>query len=198
MAWEPASMRGVSPHLHAAGSLMPATILSQQGACGIAAHTIVAKGGGAVATIEIRECTHDEIDAVLTLDREWEQEAIAHVFVPISREDFVASLTQFPSTFFVAEYAGRIIGYINGTVQIGTDATIIPAHEPYLVIENLYVTREFRHQHVGGQLLERCMAAGEQQGLHRFVVGSNSKQIDKILTFYQDHGFKLYHVQLVK
>jgi ribosomal protein S18 acetylase RimI-like enzyme len=159
---------------------------------------VIAKEGGAVATIDIRECTHNDIDAVLTLESEWEQEAIAHTFVPISRDEVVASLTQFPSYFLVAEFDGRVVGYINGTVQIGTEESIIPTQEPYVAIENLYVTSQFRHKQVGGQLLERFMEAAEQQGLHRFLVGSNSKQIEKILTFYQDHGFKLWYVQLYK
>ena len=103
-----------------------------------------------MATIDIRACTHNDIDAVLTLDSEWEREAIAHIFVPISRDEFIASLTQFPSYFLVAEYNGRIIGYINGTVHLGTEETIIPAQEPYVTIENIYVNIEFRYKHVGG------------------------------------------------
>jgi ribosomal protein S18 acetylase RimI-like enzyme len=149
-------------------------------------------------SIDIRPCSHDDIDAVLTLDREWEQEAIAQLFFPISRDEFISCLTQFPAYFLVAEYNHRIIGYSNGTVHLGTEATIIPAHEPYMQIENLYVTAEFRHKQVGGRLMERLLNTAQQQGIHHFLVSSNSKQIEKILAFYQGYGFKLWHVQLYK
>jgi hypothetical protein len=38
--------------------------------------------------VHIRACTHQDIDAILQLDSQWEQEQIAHAFVPISREEF--------------------------------------------------------------------------------------------------------------
>jgi ribosomal protein S18 acetylase RimI-like enzyme len=149
-------------------------------------------------SIDIRSCRHDDIDAVLTLDRAWEREAVAQIFVPISRDEFLASLAQFPAYFLVAERNHRIIGYINGTIQLATEVTIIPAHERYLQIENLYVTAEFRHQQIGGHLMERLLDTAQQQGIQHVLVSSNSKQIEKILAFYQGYGFKLWHVQLYK
>jgi hypothetical protein len=38
----------------------------------------------------IRECTQKDIDEVLQLDRQWEQEDIAHEFMFVSREDFIS------------------------------------------------------------------------------------------------------------
>ncbi|HEU5101807.1 MAG TPA: GNAT family N-acetyltransferase [Roseiflexaceae bacterium] len=151
-----------------------------------------------MTTIDIRPCTHDDIDALLALESEWEREGIAHIFVPISRDEFAASLTQFPEYFLVAEHNGRIIGYVNGSVQLGTTETIIPAQTPYLMLENLYVNIAFRHKRVGGQLVEQFFEVAAQRGIQRFMVSSNSKQIDKILAFYQNHGFKLWHVELYK
>lgn len=146
--------------------------------------------------IEIRPCTPADIDAVMGFELEWEQEGIAHVFVPHSRDDFVAGLTEFSTLFWVATYADRLIGYINGSVRLGTPETVIPTGEKYVEIENLFVTRAHRHAHLGGQLIERLMAAARHQAIHRFVVGSNSRQMEKILAFYQRHGFKLWQVEL--
>lgn len=151
-----------------------------------------------MTTIDIRGCTPADIDAVLALDAEWEREGVAHRFVPISRDEFSNNLAQFPDYFLVAEHDGQVVGYINGTLQLGAEDTIIPAQTPYLTLENLYVSRGFRHQGIGGQLIERIFEAAGQRGISRFVVGSNSKQIDKILAFYQSHGFKLWHVELYR
>jgi ribosomal protein S18 acetylase RimI-like enzyme len=145
---------------------------------------------------DIRACTQEDIDAVLALEREWEQEGIAHVFVPNSPEYFFSNLNEFPALFWVAALDHRVVGYINGTVQTGAPETVIPADEKYVVIEDLYVTSEFRHARIGGRLLERLMDSARHHGIQRFVVGSNSRQMGKILTFYQSYGFTLWQVQL--
>ena len=72
-----------------------------------------------MTTLRIRACTHNDIDTILHLDHQWEQEEIAHVFIPVSREEFIAQLEHFPAYFLVAEYDGAIIGYINGSVHRG-------------------------------------------------------------------------------
>ena len=148
------------------------------------------------ARVEFRLCTQADMDAVFALEHEWQQEGIAHVFVPQERDYFVANLNDFPAFFWVAALDRRVIGYINGSVHTGTQETVIPADEKYVVIENLYVTSDFRHERIGGQLIERLMDSARQQGIQRFVVGSNSRQMEKILAFYQSYGFKLWQVQL--
>jgi ribosomal protein S18 acetylase RimI-like enzyme len=146
----------------------------------------------------IRSATADDIDPILHLDHQWEQEAIAQVFIPLGRDAFLAQLAQFPAYFFVAEDTGAIIGYINGSVHTGQDDFIIPATEPYVEIENIYVAPAFRHHRVGGQLLEQLLDAAAQYGIQRFLVSTTSKEMDKMLTFYQARGFRLWYAQLVK
>ena len=148
------------------------------------------------AMVEFRLCTQADMDAIFALEHEWQQEGIAHVFVPQERDYFAANLKEFPAFFWVATLDRRVIGYINGSVHIGTQETVIPADEKYVVIENLYVISDFRHGRIGGQLIERLMDSARQQGIQRFVVGSNSRQMEKILAFYQSYGFKLWQVQL--
>ncbi len=146
----------------------------------------------------IRPATEDDIDPILLLDHQWEQEAVAQVFIPLGRDVFLAQLAQFPAYFFVAEDHGAIVGYINGSIHTGRDYFIIPAPEPYVEIENIYVAPAFRHHRVGGQLLDRLLDAAAQQHIHRFLVSTTSKEMDKMLTFYQARGFRLWYAQLVK
>ena len=148
--------------------------------------------------VRIRACTHQDIDAVLQLDRQWEQEHIAHDFIPISREEFVASLERFPAYFVVAESGGGLVGYIHGSVHFGKGVAVIAEGEPYVEIENVYVQPGFRHRHIGGQLMERLLAVAGHQGIQRFVVSSTSKEMDQILTFYRRHGFTPWYVQMFK
>ena len=148
--------------------------------------------------VRIRACTHNDIDALLQLDRQWEQEQIAHNFTPISRNEFLTALERFPAYFLVAESDRRIVGYINGSVRLHKWVAVLPEGEPYVEIENVYVHPDFRHRHIGGQLMERLFAVAAHHGIQRFVVSSTSKEMDKILHFYRRHGFTPWYVQLFK
>lgn len=140
--------------------------------------------------VHIRACTRQDIDTVIGLDRQWEQEDIAYGdFNPISREEFIAFLEAFPAFFLVAEYDRQLVGYAHASVQRKKPIEIIPEQEPYVEIENIYVQANFRNHDIGGKLLERLFDIARQQGIRRFVVSTRSKETQKILSFYQSHGF---------
>ena len=149
--------------------------------------------------VHIRPCTPEDLDAVLGMERQWEQEDVAYGdFNPMSREMVRAVLERFPAYFLVAEQNGHLIGYIHGIVQRTTPIEVIPAQEPYVEIENLYVQPEFRSRKVGGALLERLFAVAQAAGIQRFVVGTRSKETDKILEFYRSHGFTPWSIQFFR
>jgi ribosomal-protein-alanine N-acetyltransferase len=147
----------------------------------------------------IRECTHSDIDAVLQLDTQWAQENIAHDFMPISRAAFIAHLKSFQQYFLVAEsHHGGVVGYANGSVHVAQGMPVIPAQESYLEIDNIYVTPGFRNRRIGGKLLERLLEVAEHHGIQRFLVSSNSKNMEHILNFYRRYGFTAWYVHMVK
>ena len=149
--------------------------------------------------IRIRACTLDDIDAVIQLERRWEQEAIAYGdFNPMSREAYVAILERFPDYFLVAESAGGLVGYCHASVQRERPIEVIPAEQAYVEIEDIYVLPDVRSQSIGGQLLEQIFAVARQAGIQRFVVGTLSKETDSILRFYRSHGFTPWRIQFFK
>ena len=149
--------------------------------------------------VHIRSCTPEDLDAVLRLEREWEQEDIAYGnFNPMNWEMFREVLEPFPAYFLVADHHGQVIGYIHGAVQRTTSIEVIPAQEPYVEIENLYVQPEFRSREIGGALLERLFEVARAAGIQRFVVGTRSKETDKILGFYRSHGFTPWSIQFFR
>src|SRR5262249_43165159 len=110
--------------------------------------------------VRIRACTADDIDGVIALERQWEQEEIAYGdFNPMSREAYVAILEHFPAYFLVAERDERLVGYIHASEQRDRPVEVIPAQEPYVEIEDIYVQPDFRDQDIGGRLLERIFEA---------------------------------------
>jgi len=149
--------------------------------------------------VRIRPCTLDDIDAVMQLERRWEQEAIAYGdFNPMSREAYVAILERFPDYFLVAEGDGGLVGYCHASVQRNKPVEIIPEQEPYVEVEDIYVLPDFRSQNIGGQLLEQIFEVARQAGIQRFVVGTHSKETDSILRFYRSHGFIPWRIQFFK
>lgn len=147
----------------------------------------------------IRQCTREDVDTVIGLERQWEQEAIAYGdFKPMSREAYLTVLERFPAYFLVAERDGRLVGYIHGSVQPSAPVEVIPAQEPYVEIEDIYVQPDSRGQDIGGALLERLLEIAHQEGIQRFVVGTKSKETDKIVRFYRSHGFTPWHIQFFK
>ena len=149
--------------------------------------------------VRIRLCTPDDIDGVIALERQWEQEDIAYGdFNPMSREAYVAILKRFPAYFLVAERDGRLVGYSHASVHHNNPVEVIPAQEPYVEIEDIYVQPDFRDQDIGGQLLEQVFSIAQQEGIQRFVVGTKSKESDKILRFYCRRGFTPWRIQFFK
>jgi ribosomal protein S18 acetylase RimI-like enzyme len=148
--------------------------------------------------VRIRRCTSGDIDHILELDRQWEQEGIAFEFIPIPREDFMSALERFPAYFLVAEMEDVIVGYTNGSIRSGRDTAIVGEHERCLEIENIYVRRDLRNRHIGSRLLDLLLRAAERDGVHRFLVTTVTRDMDRILDFYRAHGFRPWSVQLFR
>ena len=149
--------------------------------------------------VRIRACTPNDIDGVIALERLWEQEDIAYGnFNPMSRDAYVVILERFPAYFLVAESDGQLVGYIHGSVQRDKPVEVIPAQEPYVEIEDIYVQPDFRDRDIGGALLERIFEVARQEGIQRFIVGTLSKDTDRILKFYRSHGFTPWRIQFFK
>jgi len=144
----------------------------------------------------IRQCTPDDIESILQLDSEWEQEGVSHEFIQVSRDDFITQFERFQKYHLVAEIEGNIIGYVNGAVRQGDKSAIIPAGDPYLEVENIYVRSEFRDREIGGTLLKHLLGIAKQNKIRRFFVSTVTKDMDRILDFYQRHGFKPWYVEL--
>jgi len=146
--------------------------------------------------VRIRACTPHDIDSVIALERQWEQEEIAYGdFNPMSREVYLAILERFPEYFLVAESDGQLVGYSHASTDREQRVEIIPASEPYVEIEDIYVQPDFRDRDIGGALLERIFEVARQEGIQRFIVGTLSKETDKILRFYRSHGFTPWRIQ---
>jgi GNAT superfamily N-acetyltransferase len=100
--------------------------------------------------------------------------------------------------FLVAEADGTVVGFAHGTVRSGPSLAVVPAGEPYLEVEELYVRADSRRRGTGGLLLAAIVAQAREAGVERFTVFSAAHDQHAILRFYERHGFRPWGVQLFK
>ena len=105
--------------------------------------------------IIIRKARQDDIGAIAAIEAESFPD-------PWSAQVFAETLAYFPSTFFVADQDGRVVGFIAGGIED-------TGEEVYGHICNLAVTRSYRNRGVGRMLVQRAerqfaisLAAGVQ------------------------------------
>ena len=92
--------------------------------------------------IVIRKARQNDIGAIAAIEAESFPD-------PWSAEVFAETLAYFPSTFFVAEHQGRVVGFIAGGIEDTGEAV-------YGHICNLAVTPSYRKHGVGRMLVQRA------------------------------------------
>ncbi len=149
-------------------------------------------------TIKIRKMKHEDISGVFQLENLWKEEEISYIFEPFTEEYFVQSMTKFNDYHLVAVDNNQVVGYINGFIDNNGDKRVFNKNEEFLMIENLYVREEYRNKKIGGLLIEQIMSNARKNGITRFAVSTDTKDMKSILRFYENHGFKPFHVNLFK
>jgi ribosomal protein S18 acetylase RimI-like enzyme len=141
----------------------------------------------------IRECVAEDMPAVATLHETFAQEGVIYGYVAATYDEL---LTKLGSYFLVASLDDQVVGYIYGSVHTSQGLAVIPADETYLEVGELYLLPAWREHGLGGLLLERLLAVSAAQGIKRYLVYSANKEIERVLRFYQRHGFKSWCVLL--
>ena len=96
----------------------------------------------------------------------------------------------------VAVVEDEIIGYGRGEVYISRDLCIFEEGERHLEIHDLYVREPYRSAGVGGRLVERMKEIASRNGIRRFRVHSATMDLDRVLKFYRNHGFKTWCMEM--
>ena len=148
-----------------------------------------------MSDVRIRECLQDDVARVRELDESWEAEDITHGYVAESAEELANHLG---SCFLVAELEGCIVGFAHGSAHVSEGMPTLPPGETYFEVDAIYVETEHRNTSIGGLLLDRLLEVARDNGIERSRVHSATKDLERILRFYQRHGYKQYYVQLFR
>ena len=146
-------------------------------------------------TVYIRACTAHDIDVVCDMQERWAEENITYGFSPANRVDLAERLGSY---FSVAEISDEIVGFCYGSAHVSEDLAIFPPGEQYLEVDDIYVIPEFRNRDVGSALLKALVHTAQENGVQRFLVYSATKDFQRIVSFYQDHGFRPWCVMMFR
>ncbi len=145
--------------------------------------------------IVVRPCREDDLEAATALYQQWEAEAITWGLVADSEAGLRAKLGPF---FFVAERAGEIVGFVAARVSHADpgDLAVFPDGGGYLEVEDLYVTQHARAAGIGTRLMAAVLEVARRDGIEKATVFSATKDIGRIVRFYERLGFRPWGVQL--
>jgi RimJ/RimL family protein N-acetyltransferase/GNAT superfamily N-acetyltransferase len=143
----------------------------------------------------VRACRPDDVPAVAELYREWEAEGVTRGLAADPPARLADRLGPF---WFVAESASRLVGFVGGEVRASEGMTVIPAGQPYLEVEDLYVQAGHRSRGLGGRLLDRTLREAAERGVERALVYSSNRAWERTVAFYRRHGFEMWFVRMVR
>ncbi|MCY3712673.1 MAG: GNAT family N-acetyltransferase [Gemmatimonadetes bacterium] len=141
----------------------------------------------------IRECEPEDVEGVHQLDLDWESEGVTYGFGPSSSDEIREALGPY---LLVAVAEDEVIGYSRGEVHVSRDLCVFEEGERYLEIYDLYVRAPYRSARVGGKLVERMKEIAGRNGIRRFRVHSATMDLDRVLKFYRNHGFKTWCLEM--
>jgi GNAT superfamily N-acetyltransferase len=145
--------------------------------------------------IKIRECSEEDLATIRKMETDWADEDITYGQVAADLPELLKHLGRH---FLVAEAYGEVIGFAYGSAHTSDGLAVIPAGERYFEVDELYVAPERRGQGIGGALLDDLLRRSWEEGMHRSLVYSATKDLESILRFYRKHGFRSWHVRLFR
>ncbi|MDQ7094022.1 GNAT family N-acetyltransferase [Desulfosporosinus sp. PR] len=139
--------------------------------------------------IKIRRVSAADLDAVTEVEASCFPEAEA-----AAKASFEQRIKTFPESFFVAEIAGKIIGFINGCIsnetticdELFSDATLHVPNGDYQTIFGLDVILDYRNQGIAAQLMNHLIEVSRLAGRKGVILTCK----EKLIRYYSKFGFE--------
>ena len=111
-----------------------------------------------------------------------------------TRESFEQRIAAFPECFFVAEYEGNIIGFINGCVtdertirdEMFEDSSLHNPNGCYQSIFGLDVIPEYQRQGIAAELMNHLIEDARIKGRKGLILTCK----DRLIHYYAKFGYK--------
>jgi GNAT superfamily N-acetyltransferase len=102
--------------------------------------------------------------------------------------------------FMVAEFDGRIVGFIVGArgpvdaIGLEMAREAFPDVSGYLEVQDLYVAPDHRNKGIGSLLMTNILKRGREAGLTHSMVYSSNVDYQRIGRFYEKFGYRIDHL----
>ena len=142
-----------------------------------------------IENITIRTVRPEDLDAVTEVEAVCFPKAEA-----ADRKSFEARIKAFPDSFFVAEDAGKIVGFINGAVvnertirdEMYEDTSLHDANGEYQSIFGLDVIPKYQHQGLASRLMRHMIEKAGKRGKKGLILTCK----DRLIGFYETFGYR--------
>jgi GNAT superfamily N-acetyltransferase len=145
--------------------------------------------------INVRNAMDNDLIKVVKLSELWVSESITYGLGANTEELLRKYIGDY---FWMAEVDSNVVGYINGTVHESDGLAVIEEGECYLEVDEVYVHPDYRSDNIRHAMVDKLLQTAESNGVTRAIVYSASKQWQKIIGFYEKHGFKMWFVQMYR
>jgi GNAT superfamily N-acetyltransferase len=138
----------------------------------------------------VRQARHDDFDDIVQIEKEGFPEDMRD-----SAEVFEDRFRTFQRHIYIIEYAGMVIGYINGMVtdsecvtdEMYKDAGLHREDGEWQTVLGFSVRKGYRNKGYASRLMERFISAATKEGRRGVILICQ----DDMIPFYEKLGFKL-------
>lgn len=146
----------------------------------------------------IRLASLRDLDAIATLEQDW---ILEDSFIGIEVngvEGFTIYATEDDKSIWIAMSPDKVIGYVTASIHRSSQLAVVPSGQPYIEIDDLYVSPEHRSASLGSKMVETVLEFAREQEIKYASVFSASSKIADITRFYGKQGFEPWGIQFYR
>jgi len=143
----------------------------------------------------IREATHDDIPALVALQKAIEDENAIRGYQADSADDW----SERDLTWTLVAVVGtRVIGFVYCAPRPYAGECVFPPGSRILEIADLLVAEPSRSQGLGHQLVGEIRRRAVEAGFTHLRVYSSARRFDDVVEFYRSCGFSPWYLEMTQ
>jgi ribosomal protein S18 acetylase RimI-like enzyme len=145
--------------------------------------------------MKIRNATGQDIARITILVNKFVHEVPAWGLVARKGDDLKNLDKQL---IWVVEDKNKLIGYAICLPRANDGSCIYSESDKILELDEMYLIPEARRKGIGSELLNVIQTHAVKAGFTKFLMYSAVKNLDPVIDFYRENGFKTWGIQMFK
>lgn len=149
--------------------------------------------------MKIKEAKINDCKELSELEKEWSKEKISPLMVCNNEKELIKELKN--SSIFLIKINNKIVAYLVCKIRTAKETERvhdIKKGEKYADIDSIYVKKNYRNKGLGSKLLKHCLKKIKKAGYKRIILSADSTEMNKLVNFYEKHGFKTLFTRMMK